>query len=102
MAIAGAVIDALLVIAVLGAWLGCAGFARLRDPFDRLHCVAFVNVVSGGAITLAAFASDGVSVRVGKLLLAVGVSLLAGAATSHAIGRALTIRAAAPDRSEAP
>ena len=97
----GAVIDVLLVVAVLGAWLGCAGFARLRDPLDRLHCVAFVNVVSGGALTLAAFVSDGASVRAGKLLLVVGVSLLAGAATSHAIGRALTLRAAAPDRTDA-
>jgi len=96
----GAVIDALLAMAVLGAWLGCAGFARLRDPLDRLHCVAFVNVVSGGALTMAAFASDGVSVRAGKLLLVVGVSLLASAGTSHAIGRALTIRAAASDRSK--
>lgn len=96
------VTDTLLVLAVLGAWLGCAGFARLRDPLDRLHCVAFVNVVSGGALIVAAFVSDGLSVRAGKLLLAVGVSLLAGAASAHAIGRALTLRAAASDLDEQP
>jgi multisubunit Na+/H+ antiporter MnhG subunit len=100
--VSGVVIAGLLVLAVFGAWLGCAGFARLRGPLDRLHCVAFVNVVSGGALTLAAFAQDGLSVRVGKLVLILGVSLLAGAASSHAIGRALTVRAAAPDRDEQP
>ena len=95
-------VDSLLVLAVLGAWLGCAGFARLRDPLDRLHCVAFVNVVSGGALIVAAVVSDGLSVRAGKLLLAVGISLLAGAASAHVIGRALTLRMAASGLGKEP
>lgn len=77
---------------VLAAWLGCAGFARLRAPLDRIHCVAFVNAMCGTALILAAFLSDGVSVRACKILLVVGVNLLAGAAMSHAVGRALLLR----------
>jgi multicomponent Na+:H+ antiporter subunit G len=85
-------VDVLLAILVLAAWLGCAGFARLRAPFDRLHCAAFVNAVSGTALTIASFVADGVSDRALKVLLVTGLSLLAGAAMSHATGRALLLR----------
>ena len=90
-------IDALLAVAVLAAWLGCAGFARLRAPLDRMHCVAFVNAVSGTALVLAAFVSDGASVRALKVLLVAVVSLVGGAALSHATGRALLLRGSAPE-----
>lgn len=93
----GLVIDALLTVVVLGAWLACAGFARLRTPLDRMHCVAFANTVSGVALSIAAFVSDGASVRALKVLLIVGLSLLAGAAMSHATGRALLLRGSAPE-----
>jgi multicomponent Na+:H+ antiporter subunit G len=86
------VVEGLLAVMVLAAWLGCAGFARLRTPFDRIHCVAFVNATSGTALVLAAFLSDGASDRAWKILLVVGVNLLAGAAMSHAVGRALLLR----------
>ena len=85
-------IEVLLALLVLAAWLGCAGFARLRAPLDRMHCVAFVNVTAGTALTIAAFVSDGVSDRALKVLLITGLSLLAGAAMSHATGRALLLR----------
>ena len=88
-------IDGLLALLVLAAWLGAAGFARLRTPLDRLHCATFVNAACGTALLLAALLADGLSDRVLKILLIVGASLLAGAATSHAIGRALLLRAAA-------
>lgn len=89
-------IDLLLAAVVLGAWIGCAGFARLRSPFDRMHCVAFVNTVSGSALTIAAFLADGASIRACKILLITVVSLLAGAAMSHVTGRALLLRGPAP------
>ena len=85
-------IDALLVVIVLCAWLGCAGFARLRAPLDRLHCVAFVNATAGVALVVLALAADGPSVRALKILLIVCINLLGGAALSHATGRALTLR----------
>ena len=90
-------IDVLLVVVVLSAWLGCAGFARLRAPLDRMHCIAFVNATSGLALTIASFVSDGLSTRSLKVLLITGLGLLAGAAMSHAIGRSLLLRGSAPE-----
>lgn len=87
-------IDALLAVMVLLVWLGCAGFARLRTPLDRLHCVAFVNVTAGSVLVLLAFLSDGASVRAGKILLLVATGLVAGAALSHATGRMILMREA--------
>ena len=90
-------LDALVMLAVLSAWLGCAGFLRLRTALDRMHCVAFVNATAGILLTLAAFVSDGPSDRALKIALLTGLALLAGAASSHAIGRALLIRGDLPD-----
>ena len=91
------VVDGLLGVAVLAVWLGCAGFARLRAPLDRLHCVAFVNAVAGLALTVLGFVADGASTRALKILLITAVSLVGGAALSHATGRALLLRGARPD-----
>lgn len=85
-------IDTLLAFMVLLVWLGCLGFARMRTPLDRLHCVAFVNVTAGSVLVLTAFLSDGASVRAGKILLIVATSLLTGAAMSHATGRMILAR----------
>lgn len=90
------VVDVLLGIVVLAVWLGCAGFARLSAPLDRLHCVAFVNATAGIALTVVAFVADGASTRALKILLITVVSLLGGAALSHASGRALLLRGSIP------
>ena len=87
--------DALLVVAVAAAWLGCLGFVRLRTDLDRLHCIAFVNATTGAAILLAALLADGLSDRVLKILLILGLNLLTGAASAHLIGRAIVKRHAA-------
>jgi multicomponent Na+:H+ antiporter subunit G len=86
------IIAALLAVVVGATWLGCFGFARLRTPLDQIHCVAFVNVTAGTALTVAAFVADGPSVRAFKILLMTILSLVGGAALSHATGRALWIR----------
>ncbi|MDD2861088.1 MAG: monovalent cation/H(+) antiporter subunit G [Acidiphilium sp.] len=88
-------IDALLAVLVLCAWLGCAGFARLRTPLDQMHCVTFVNATCGTALVVIGFVADGPSNRAFMILLVAGVSLLSGAAISHAIGRALLERGSA-------
>jgi multisubunit Na+/H+ antiporter MnhG subunit len=85
-------IDGLLGVMVLATWLGCAGFLRLRVPLDRMHCVAFVYATAGGALSVAAFVSDGASDRALKILLLTAVGLLTGGALSHATGRALLLR----------
>jgi len=95
--VTAAFIAVALAVVLLAAWLGAAGFARLRAPLDRLHCVTFVNVAGGGALFVAALLSDGLSIRVCKILLLVVVVLLAGAALSHATGRALVLRGSVPE-----
>jgi multicomponent Na+:H+ antiporter subunit G len=85
-------VDALLALAVLACWLGAAGFARLRSPLDRLHCVTFVNVAAGLAVFLAAFVADGPSHRVLKIGMLIAAVLFVGAALAHASGRALLLR----------
>ena len=88
-----AAIAVLLAVVVGVVWLGCLGFARLRTPLDRLHCVAFVNAAAGSALCVAGFLADGASTRAWNILLTVLVSLCYGAALSHASGRALWLRA---------
>ncbi len=73
-------------------WLGCLGFARLRSPLDRLHCAGFVNAAGGIVLAVIAFAADGPSDRAFKVLLTVAVTLVAGAALSHAVARTLLYR----------
>ena len=87
-----AILALFLAIVVAAAWLGCLGFTRLRTPLDRMHCVAFVNVVAGSALSIAAFVADGPSTRAFKILLIAIVSVCGGAALSHATGRALWLR----------
>ena len=82
-------------LAVAAAWLGCLGFLRLRDPLDRLHCVTFCNVVGGFMLLIAALLHDGVASRPLKILLIWVITVIAGAATSHATGRAILARTTA-------
>ncbi len=94
------VVDALLAMLVLAAWLGCVGFARLRSPLDRLHCVTFVNAACGAALVAVAFVADGLSDRALKTLLLVIAALFSGAAVAHATGRALVLRGSAEATTE--
>ena len=86
-----------LVAVILIAWLGVAGFVRLREPLDRLHCVTFVNAGSGLALLVASLIADGVSSRTGNVLLVLAINLLGGATASYAIGRALRVRGSLPE-----
>jgi len=96
MAVRTEVVEGLLAVVVLTAWLGAAGFARLAWPLDRLHCVTFVYVTCG-ALTLTAAALWGGSaddiIKVAVLLAAL---LVGGAAVAHATGRAI-VRRRAPE-----
>lgn len=85
-------VEILLGLAVLAAWLGCFGFLRLKSALARLHCAAFVYVAAGFAVTLAVLVQDGATDRSLKMIAALSILLLGGAATSHAIGRALVLR----------
>lgn len=91
-------VDVFLGIAVLSAWIGALGFARLSTALDRLHCATFVTFGSGLPIVLAAFAADGPSTRAFKILLMWVIALVAGAAVNHAVARAIFTRAEAGER----
>ena len=84
--------DFLLVVMVAAAWLGAFGFARLRGALDRVHCLTFVNAVCGGTLLLASVLDDGLTDRVAKILLIVGLNLVAGSAVSHVTGRMIMQR----------
>ncbi len=87
-------VDALLIVTVFWVWLGCAGFVRLRDPLDRLHCVAFINVTAGLTLAVTGFVADGPSSRGLKILAIAILMLIGGAAGTHVTGRALLRRSA--------
>jgi len=87
-----AAVWALLGIGAAAAWLAAIAFVRLETPLERLHAVTFLNLVAGGAIMLAAFASDGASARAFKCLAIWLVTILAGALLSFRVARALHLR----------
>ena len=92
------VVDVLVGMAVLSAWLGALGFARLTSALDRLHCIAFVNVGCGLPIIAAGFVADGPSTRAFKILLLWLVAMIAGAAVNQAAARAIFTRDEAGER----
>jgi multicomponent Na+:H+ antiporter subunit G len=81
-------IDVLLAIAVAAALLGSLALLRLT-PLERVHAVTFVNVVSGGAVTLAVCLSDGVTPRSVKVVVIWLATLLFGSVSAHVTGRAI-------------
>jgi monovalent cation/proton antiporter MnhG/PhaG subunit len=85
-------VEVLLGLTVLSAWLGAVGFLRFKTALDRLHCASFVSAAGGFALALAVLAQDGLTDRLLKMLAIWAILLLSGAATSHALGRALVLR----------
>jgi multisubunit Na+/H+ antiporter MnhG subunit len=81
-----------LGVAVAGAALGCAGLLRLPKVADRLHLLGFVSVVGGFGLLAASLASEGVTPRSCKIAALVLLNLVGGAASTHALGRALLER----------
>lgn len=81
-----------LVLAVASTWLASVALLRMPRALDRLHAVSFLNVVTGIAVTAAAFAADGFSGRSLKILLTMALLVGFGAVMSHAAGRALLLR----------
>jgi multicomponent Na+:H+ antiporter subunit G len=87
-----ALTDALLAVTVAATWLGSVAFVRLRTPFERLHVVTFINVVSLASTAAAAFVADGISSRSLKCALVFIAVLGAGSLLAHVTGRALYLR----------
>ncbi len=87
-------VEALLALVVLTAWLGVAGFLRLAWPLDRLHCVTFVNITCGGLILIGAGLWGGSPDDVLKVAILLCTLLSGGAAIAHATARAIVRRRA--------
>lgn len=92
-----AFIAMLLLLTVLGGYVGCAGLARLATAFDRLHSVPFVAVAAGVPLAIATVVADGLSDRAGKVIFLVVFMLVGGAALSHASGRAIAMHETNPE-----
>ena len=86
-------IDVFIALAVAAGWLGCLGYVRPRDPLDRVHCVTFSNIASGLMLLIAALMNDGMASRPLKIGLIWVITIISGAITSQATGRALVTRA---------
>lgn len=85
-------IAALLALATVAIWIGCAGYVRLSTPYERLHCATFVAASAGALLVAAAFVADGASGRAFKVLLLIILMFVNGAAAAHAIARATAWR----------
>jgi len=81
-----------LGVGVAAAWLGMLAYLRMKTPLERLHVVAFVNVVTGGMFVLAAWLADGASGRTLKCTAMWLTMLLVGSLSSHVTGRAINLR----------
>ncbi|HET8997942.1 MAG TPA: monovalent cation/H(+) antiporter subunit G, partial [Acetobacteraceae bacterium] len=82
-------VSLLLAVLVLLLWLAAWGFARLRTPYDRIHCTSFATLAAAVPLVLVAFVSDGASDRACKILLLAALMLVSGATLAHATGRAI-------------
>ncbi|HMA51101.1 MAG TPA: hypothetical protein VKP60_15185 [Magnetospirillaceae bacterium] len=80
-------IDALLSLSVAAAWGAGWGFLRKRGAFDTLYYPSFIAAASGGALVLAGLAAEGLTARVGKLVLLDCLALVSGLVLSHALAR---------------
>lgn len=84
--------DILLGIGVIASWFGATAYFRLHTPFDRLHAITFINIISTIPIVLAAFLSDGMSSRSLKCAFILVFMLPMGALLAHVTSRALHVR----------
>ena len=80
-------IDVLLSLSVAAAWAACFGFLRKSGSFETLHYPSFIAAASGTALVLAGLVTEGLTARVGKLMLLDGLALVSGLVLSHALAR---------------
>lgn len=85
-------IGLVLGVAVAATWLAALALWRMPRALDRLHVLAFLNVTSSGAVTVAAFLADGISGRSLKILVMMVAFLAWAAVLSHVSGRAVLMR----------
>jgi monovalent cation/proton antiporter MnhG/PhaG subunit len=85
-------VKALLVVAVLSAWLAAAGLIGTKDPLARLHAAGYLTVTATFFVMLAVLVSEPLSQYGFKAVLTFIVLALPAAVTTHALGRAVHMR----------
>lgn len=88
------IIDVLLSLGVAAAWAAGWGFLRKRGPFDTLHHPSFIAAATGTALALAGLFGEGLTERVGKLVLLDALALVSGVVVAHALARSAARRVA--------
>jgi hypothetical protein len=85
-------VAALLSLAVAAAWIACWGYLRPRGRFDTLHHPCFIAAGTGSAMALAGLFAEGLTERVGKLMLLDALALVSGLVLAHALARSAARR----------
>jgi hypothetical protein len=80
-------LDALLSLCVAAAWAASWGVLSKRGAPDTRHYPGFIAAASGSALVLAGLVAEGLTARVGKLVLLDGLVLISGLVLSHALAR---------------
>jgi multisubunit Na+/H+ antiporter MnhG subunit len=93
------VVLVLLACTVITAWLGAGGLLLLRTPHDRLHIAGFLSVATGAGATLAVIAANPLSASAVKACIILVALIALNAVLTHAIARALWLRAESGDLS---
>ena len=86
-------VDALIGFAVAAAWVASWGFLRRRRALDTLHYPSIIASATGSALALAGLFTEGLTLRVGKLLLLDGLALVSALVLAHALARGALRRA---------
>jgi monovalent cation/proton antiporter MnhG/PhaG subunit len=81
----------LLALAVALSWLSVFGLLVMRNPFDRLHAIAPLNILPPIFVVAAILVSSGFSSSSAKLILIAIVMIATGPVLTHAMGRAARI-----------
>ena len=87
------IVDALLSLAVAAAWAAGWGFTRRRRALNLLHSPSVIASTTGSALVLAGLFGEGLTARVGKLLLLDGLVLVSALVLAHALARSALRRA---------
>lgn len=91
----GWTIDALLCLGIVAAWASCLGLLKARGALQAIHQPTFLAGTTGTALVLAAVMWEGMTVRVGKLVLLEAVLLVTGIVLSNGLARGARRRAEA-------
>ena len=86
------ILDVLLAVVVLSAWIGALGMVRMRTPLQALHYPFIPATVGVIFLVAAVFFDAGVNANTLKVLIIAIVFLAINSVVTHATGRAFRTR----------